>query len=110
MEILNKAKEVLETIEIKTGEFIYDQKSNFMIAKVASEMKKAYEKLGRLTYRKIKGIAVDDNEFDLAVERVELLKAQLEALREGVEGNADSIVFEDGEPVEPANVSEAKGE
>ena len=53
MEILNKAKEVLETIEIKTGEFIYDQKSNFMIAKVASEMKKAYEKLGRLTYRKI---------------------------------------------------------
>lgn len=100
MEFLNKAKDILENIEIKTGEFIYDQKSNFLMAKVCSEMKKAYEKLGRLTFRKIKGITVDDNEFDLAVQRVEILKAQLEALREGVNGNIDSIVFEDGEPVD----------
>lgn len=100
MEFVNKAKEFIETLEIKTGEFIYDQKSNIQIAKVCSDLKKAYEKLGRLTYRKLKNIAVDDNEFDLAVERVEVLKMELEALRSGVYGDADSVVFEDGEPVE----------
>lgn len=103
MEFLNKAKGLFETLEIKTGEFIYDQKSNLKIAKVCSELKKAYEKLGRLTYRKLKNSAVDDNEFDLTVEKIEVLKMELTALREGVYGDADSIVFEDGEPVEQAS-------
>ena len=100
MEFLNKAKGVLETLEIKTGEFIYDQKSNLQIAKVCSDLKKAYEKLGRLTYRKLNNVTVDDNEFDSAVERVEVLKMELEALRNGVYGDENSVVFEDGEPVE----------
>lgn len=103
MEFLNKAKGLFETLEIKTGEFIYDQKSNLKIAKVCSELKKAYEKLGRLTYRKLKNLAVDDSEFDLTVEKIEVLKMELTALREGVYGDADSIVFEDGEPVEQAS-------
>ena len=105
MDFLNKAKEVLENIEIKTGEFIYDQKSNIKIAKVCSELKKAYEKLGRLTYRKLNNIAVDNNEFDLTVERIDVLKTELTALREGISGCDDSIVFEDGEPVDPNTVS-----
>lgn len=105
MDFLNKAKEVLENIEIKTGEFIYDQKSNIKIAKVCSELKKAYEKLGRLTYRKLNNIAVDNNEFDLTVERIDVLKTELTALREGISGFDDSIVFEDGEPVDPNTVS-----
>ena len=103
MEFLNKAKGLFETLEIKTGEFIYDQKSNLKIAKVCSELKKAYEKLGRLTYRKLKNLAVDDSEFDLTVEKIEVLKMELTALREGVYGDADSIFFEDGEPVEQAS-------
>ena len=102
MEIFDKAKDILENIEIKTGEFIYDQKSNFQIAKVCSEMKKSYEKLGRLTFRKLKGASVDDNEFDMTVQRLELLKAQLDALRDGSYGEADSVVFENGEPVDEA--------
>lgn len=111
MEIFNKAKDILENIEIKTGEFIYDQKSNLQIAKVCSEMKKAYEKLGRLTFRKLKGLSISDDEFDLAVQRVEILKAQLEALREGSYSNADSVIFEDGEPVDiDSQESEDNGE
>ena len=102
MEIFDKAKDILENIEIKTGEFIYDQKSNFQIAKVCSEMKKSYEKLGRLTFRKLKGASVYDNEFDMTVQRLELLKAQLDALRDGSYGDADSVVFENGEPVDEA--------
>lgn len=102
MDFVSKAKEILENIEIKTGEFIYDQKSNIKIAKVCSELKKAYEKLGRLSYRKLKGIAVDDNEFDLTVNKIEVLKMALTSLREGVYGDEDSIVFEDGEPVDEA--------
>ena len=46
MDLFNKAKEFLDTVEIKAGEFVYDQKNNIKIAKVCSELKRNYEKLG----------------------------------------------------------------
>ncbi len=102
MEILNKAKVLLDTATAKTGDFIYDQKCNLQIAKVCAELKKLYERLGRLCFRKLKGLKIDDNEFDEVVEKIEVLKLELNALREGKmeEPEFDSIVFEDGEPVE----------
>lgn len=99
MEILNKAKSLFDTVNVKTGELIYEQKCNLKMAKVCAELKKAYEKLGRLTYRKLNGVKVDDAVFDSAVENIEVLKLELDALRNGNHSN-DSIVFEDGELVE----------
>ncbi len=104
MEFLNKAKGILENLEIKTGEFVYNQKNNVKIAKVCADLKKSYEKLGRLTYRKLNGTAVNDNEYEAAVEKIEILKMELTALREGVDGSGDSIIFEDGEPVDAPEV------
>ncbi len=102
MEILNKAKELFDTATYKTEEFIYDQKCNLQIARVCAELKREYERLGRLCFRKIKGLKIDENEFDAVVEKIEVLKVELTALREGKmeEPEFDSIVFEDGEPVE----------
>ncbi len=102
MEIINKAKELFDTATVKTEEFIYDQKCNLQIARVCADLKKQYERLGRLCFRKIKGLKIDDNEFDTVVEKIEALKLELTALREGKveEPEFDSIVFEDGEPVE----------
>ena len=102
MEILEKAKAIFNTASAKTGDFVYSQKCNLKIAKVCAELKKEYERLGRLTYRKLKGMKVDE-EFDITVERIEVLKMELAALREGKvqEPEYDSIVFEDGELVEP---------
>lgn len=100
MDLLNKAKEFLDTVEIKAGEFVYDQKNNIKIAKVCSELKRNYEKLGRLCYRKCKNLAIDDNEFDATMLKIETLKKELECLRNGdVEYSSDSYVFEDGELV-----------
>ena len=101
MDFLEKAKAVLDSATEKTGGFVYAQKCNIKIARVCGDLKKLYERLGRLTYRKIKGIKVDDNEFDALVERIEILKMELTALREGKveEPEYDSIVFEDGEQV-----------
>ncbi len=100
MDFLNKAKEILGSVEIKAGEFVYDQKNNIKIAKVCSELKRNYEKLGRLSYRKLKGMAIDENEFDTIVTRIEFLKEQLNCLRDGrYEGSVSSFVFEDGELV-----------
>ena len=99
MEFLNKAKSILGTVNAKTNGLIYDQKCNIKMAKVCAELKKAYEKLGRLSYRKLKGIKVDDAVFDAAVENVEFLKLELDAIRNGNVGD-DSIVFENGELVE----------
>ncbi len=102
MEILEKAKAIFNTASAKTGDFVYSQKCNLKIAKVCAELKKEYERLGRLTYRKLKGMKVDE-EFDITVEKIEVLKMELAALREGKvqEPEFDSIVFEDGELVEP---------
>ncbi len=102
MEILNKAKELINTATVKTGEFVYDQKCNLQIARVCADLKKQYERLGRLCFRKLKGLKIDDNEFDSVVEKIETLKLELSALRDGKVEDAefDSIVFEDGEPVE----------
>ena len=102
MEILEKAKAIFNTASAKTGDFVYTQKCNLKIAKVCAELKKEYERLGRLTYRKLKGMKVDE-EFDITVEKIEVLKMELAALREGKvqEPEYDSIVFEDGELVEP---------
>ncbi len=102
MEILEKAKTLLSTASAKTGDFVYSQKCNLKIARVCGDLKKCYERLGRLTYRKIKSIRVDDNEFDSLIEKIEILKMELAALREGkVEApQYDSIVFEDGELVD----------
>lgn len=102
MDFLEKAKSVLDTATAKTGDFVYSQKCNIKIARVCGDLKKLYERLGRLTYRKIKGIKVDDNEFDSLIEKIEVLKMELAALREGKveEPQYDSIVFEDGELVD----------
>ena len=102
MEIFEKAKSLFNTASEKTGNFVYSQKCNLKIARVCAELKREYERLGRLTYRKLKGMKVDD-EFDATVEKVEILKMELAALREGKaqEPQFDSIVFEDGELVEP---------
>lgn len=102
MDFLEKAKSVLDTATAKTGDFVYSQKCNIKIARVCGDLKKLYERLGRLTYRKIKGIKVDDNEFDSLIEKIEILKMELAALREGKveEPQYDSIVFEDGELVD----------
>lgn len=102
MDFLEKAKSVLDTATSKTGDFVYSQKCNIKIARVCGDLKKLYERLGRLTYRKIKGIKVDDNEFDSLIEKIEILKMELAALREGKveEPQYDSIVFEDGELVD----------
>ncbi len=101
MEFFEKAKGILNTATEKTGDFVYAQKCNLKIARVCGDLKKLYERLGRLTYRKIKGIKVDDNEFDTLIERIEILKMELAALREGKveEPEYGSIVFEDGEQV-----------
>ncbi len=101
MEFLNKAKEAIEKVEIKTEEFIYDRKCNLQLARLCSDLKKQYEKLGRLSYRKIKGYKIDGNEFDTTVENIELLKTEIQCLRDGKCSSAEfeSIVFEDGEPV-----------
>ena len=99
MEIFNKAKSIFEGVNAKTGEFIYDQKCNIKMAKVCAELKKAYEKLGRLSYRKLKGAKVDDAVFDATIDEIEILKLELDALRNGEFYN-DSVVFENGELVE----------
>ena len=102
MELLNKAKDLLNTATGMAGDFIYEQKCNIQIAKVCAELKKEYERLGRMCYRKLKGAEVDENEFNSIVEKIEVLKLELNALREEKieEAEFDSIVFEDGEPVE----------
>ncbi len=102
MDLISKAKELFDTATIKTGEFVYDQKCNLQIAKVCAQLKKQYERLGRLTYRKLQGLKIDENEFDSVVEKIDVLKMELSALREGgaEEADFDSIVFEDGEPVD----------
>lgn len=102
MELLSKARELFDTATVKTEEFIYDQKCNLQIARACADLKKQYERLGRLCFRKIKGLKIDDNEFDAVVEKIEVLKVELTALREGKieEPEFDSIVFEDGEPVD----------
>lgn len=100
MDIVKNAKDIIDNVSTKAGEFICDQKNNLRIAKVCSELKRAYEKLGRLCYRKVKGMIVDDNEFDSAVNIIEALKDELECLRSGnCEQPCESAVFEDGEPV-----------
>lgn len=108
MEILNKAKELFDTATVKTGEFICDQKCNLQIARTCADLKKQYERLGRLCFRKLKGLKINDNEFDSVVEKIEVLKTELTALRDGKVEAAefDSIVFEDGEPVEEPTVEE----
>lgn len=105
MDFLEKAKDIISTVGGKTGDFIYDQKCNFQMARVCADLKKAYERLGRLSYRKIKGLKIDDNEFDTIIEKIEILKAELNCLREGKveEPEYDGIVFEDGEPVDNNN-------
>ncbi len=102
MEMLEKAKELFDTATAKTGDFVYSQKCNMKIARVCGQLKKCYERLGRLTYRKIKNIKIDDNEFDNLIDKIEVLKMELAALREGEveEPKFDSIVFEDGELVD----------
>ena len=102
MEMLEKAKELFNSATAKTGDFVYSQKCNIKIARVCGYLKKWYERLGRLTYRKLKSIKVDDNEFDALIEKIEVLKMELNALREGKveEPQFESIVFEDGELVE----------
>ncbi len=101
MEILNKAKNVFDVAATKTEEFIYDQKCNIKMARVCADIKKQYERLGRLCYRKIGGLKIDENEFDAVVEKITVLKTELNALRDGTveEPEFESIVFEDGEPV-----------
>ncbi len=99
MELFNKAKDILNSVNLKTGDFINDQKCNIKIAKVCAELKRNYEKLGRLSFRKIKGVKVDDAVFDATIDNIEILKLELDALRNGEFYN-DSVVFENGELVE----------
>lgn len=101
MEFLNKAKEVLETVEVKTEEFIYDRKCNLQLAKLCSDLKKQYEKLGRLSYRKFSGLKIDDNEFDAVMENIDVLKTEIKCIRDGKMSATEfeTIVFEDGEQV-----------
>ena len=111
MDIVKNAKDIIDNMSTKAGEFICDQKNNLRIAKVCSELKRAYEKLGRLSYRKVKGMIVDDNEFDSAVNIIEALKDELECLRSGrSDESCDSAVFENGEPVNGEADAESDGD
>ena len=111
MDLFEKAKEILDTVEIKAGEFIYDQKCNIKIAKVCAELKKAYENLGRLSYRKIKELPVNDNEFESAVLSVELLKSELNALRSGTyQDDSYSVIFEDADVIADSEENDNKDE
>jgi hypothetical protein len=106
MDIFEKTKELLAAAEFKTGEFIYDQKCNIKIARVCAELKKHYEKLGRLSYRKLKGMWVDDNEFDSIVNSIEALKDELECLRNGQEDLSNTICLSDEELAENGEENE----
>ena len=99
MEILNKAKSILGTVNVKANELVYEQKCNIQMAKICAELKKNYEKLGRLTYRKLNGVKVDDALFDSVVDAIEVLKYELDAVRNGNVSD-NSIVFENGELVD----------
>ena len=102
MDIFNKAKDLFDIATVKTGEFVYSQKCNLQLAKVCAELKWEYERFGRLCFRKLKGAKVDDNEFDALVEKIEILKLEISAIREGnvEEPEDNSVIFEDGELVE----------
>ena len=102
MDLINKAKELFDVATEKTEDFIYDQKCNVKIAKVCAQLKKQYERLGRLTYRKLHNLNANNNEFDSVVEKIDILKTELSALRECKyeDSKFDSFVFENGEPVD----------
>ncbi len=108
MEFLNKAKDLLNVAGAKTEDFIYEQRCNLEIARVCSQLKKAYERLGRLSYKKLNNITVDDNVFDSAVAEVDALKQELSELRADKEASKDfsTYTFEDGEPIDTDNNSD----
>ena len=58
MEFLNKAKDLLNVAGAKTEDFIYEQRCNLEIARVCSQLKKAYERLGRLSYKKLNSLTI----------------------------------------------------
>ncbi len=58
-----------------------------------------------------KGMIVDDNEFDSAVNIIEALKDELECLRSGrSDESCDSAVFENGEPVNGEADAKSEGD
>lgn len=83
MEILNKTKELISSTTAIAENFVYDRRCDVEVAKICARLKKAYENLGRLSYRRIAGFPVDGTEYDAIVDNITFLKAQLKDMRAG---------------------------
>lgn len=79
--LMNKARELADTVGKATGELVDDSRVKLQELKLSSELKDAYERLGSVTYDGIKSGEANQPLVDLVVSEIDQIKESLETLK-----------------------------
>lgn len=93
-EVVVNVKSAVDAIGRKTGELVGVSKLKINEAEINNDIKKAYEKLGKLVYEN-KKLGVSQNDvyiYDECIKKIDELNLQLEAVRKEISKN-DNKVF-----------------
>lgn len=102
---MDKARETMDVATAKANEVITVQKQKFEIANLKNKRNKDFELLGKLYFKKLKGVETDDEAIDLVVNEItdktreiKRLRTEIDAVKNGVKcPECDSLLEEDAE-------------
>ena len=79
--LMNKAKELADSVGKATGELVDDSRLKIQEIKLSSELKDAYERLGSVVYDSIKTGTQNQALVDLVVSEIDTIQKDLETLK-----------------------------
>lgn len=102
---MDKARETMDVATAKANEVITVQKQKFEIATLKTKRNKDFELLGKLYFKKLKGVDTDDEAIELVVNEItdktreiKRLRAEIDAVKNGIKcPECDSLLEEDAE-------------
>lgn len=97
-EMINKTRDVAESVGKKSAEHLYYSRKKIESLDLKAKLAKQYEKFGRLNYEASVGSSADQTEMEETAqsiaslkERLDLLTAELEELKEAFRSDAESF-------------------
>ncbi len=82
---LNKAKEAIDVVSKKTGEFVTLEKQKFDVSSIKSKLEKDYAKLGKYYFELLKNSAETPEEVKQMVESINAKIAEIDKLNVEIE-------------------------
>lgn len=104
-EMINKTRDVAQTVGKKSAEHLQYSRKKLELLDVKAKLSRLYEKFGRLKYDDYVGIKSDQEEIENTAmsishlkEKIEILTAELDAMKESFKASSDNKSGLDASP------------